>query len=88
MWAILSRGDELIGATLYDGNYWNPITYSLPGKPPEALTAEIYCFPRSVLTSWPPHSPVLIKISADNSPLNQFPVKNLFFSLIIKTFRH
>ena len=35
-----------------------------------------------------PHSPVLIKISADNSPLNQLPVKNLFISFIIKTFCH
>ena len=33
-----------------------------------------------------PHSPVLIKISADKRPLNQLTVKNLFFSLIIKTF--
>ena len=32
------------------------------------------------------HSPVLIKISADKRPLNQLTVKNLFFSLIIKTF--
>ena len=35
-----------------------------------------------------PHSPVLIKISADKRPLNQLTVKNLFFSLIIKTFCH
>ena len=28
-----------------------------------------------------PHSPVLIKISADKRPLNQLTVKNLFFSL-------
>ena len=35
---------------------------------------------------WTPHSPVLIKISADKRPLNQLTVKNLFFSLIIKTF--
>ena len=37
---------------------------------------------------WTPHSPVLIKISADKRPLNQLTVKNLFFSLIIKTFCH
>ena len=37
---------------------------------------------------WTPHSHVLIKISADKRPLNQFTVKNLFFSLIIKTFCH
>ena len=37
---------------------------------------------------WTPHSPVLIKISEDESPLNQLPVKNLFFSLIMKTFCH
>ena len=35
---------------------------------------------------WTPHSPVLIKISADRRPLNQLTVKKLFFSLIIKTF--
>ena len=35
---------------------------------------------------WTPHSPVLIKISADKRPLNQLTVKNLFFSLFIKTF--
>ena len=35
---------------------------------------------------WTPHSPVLIEISADKRPLNQLTVKNLFFSLIIKTF--
>ena len=35
---------------------------------------------------WTPHSPVLIKISADKRPLNQLTVKNLFLSLIIKTF--
>ena len=35
-----------------------------------------------------PHSPVLIKISADKRPLNQLTVKKLFFSLIIKTFCH
>ena len=34
------------------------------------------------------HSHVLIKISADERPLNQLTVKNLFFSLIIKTFCH
>ena len=56
---------------------------TLPVKSPEALTAEIDCFPRSVLAFT-----VLIKISADNSPLNQLPVKFFFFSLIIKTFRH
>ena len=37
---------------------------------------------------WTPHSPVLIKISADKRPLNQLTVKNFFFSLIIKTFCH
>ena len=37
---------------------------------------------------WTPHSPVLIKISADKRPLNQLTVKNLFFSLFIKTFCH
>ena len=37
---------------------------------------------------WTPHSTVLIKISADKRPLNQLTVKNLFFSLIIKTFCH
>ena len=37
---------------------------------------------------WTPHSPVMIKISADKRPLNQFTVKNLFFPLIIKTFWH
>ena len=36
---------------------------------------------------WTPHSPVLIKISAYKSPLNQLTVIN-FFSLIIKTFCH
>ena len=35
---------------------------------------------------WTPHSPVLIKISADKRPLNQLTVKKIFFSLIIKTF--
>ena len=35
---------------------------------------------------WTPHSLVLIKISADKRPLNQLTVKNLFFSLFIKTF--
>ena len=35
-----------------------------------------------------PHSPVLTSISGDKSPLNQLPVKKLFFSLIIKTFCH
>ena len=35
---------------------------------------------------WTPHSPVLIKISADKRPLNQLTVKNLFFSLFIKIF--
>ena len=35
---------------------------------------------------WTPHLPVLIKISADKRPLNQLTVKNLFFSLFIKTF--
>ena len=35
---------------------------------------------------WTSHSPVLIKISADKRPLNQLTVKNLFFSLFIKTF--
>ena len=35
-----------------------------------------------------PHSPVLINISADNSPLNLLTVKNSFFSLIIKTLCH
>ena len=35
-----------------------------------------------------PHSPVLIKISADKRPLNQLTVKKIFFSLIIKTFCH
>ena len=59
---------------------------ALPGKPPEILPAEIGCFSRSVLASGPPHSPVLI--AADNTPLNQLPVKNLFLSLIIKTFYH
>ena len=29
-------------------------THSLPGKPPEALDAEIDCFPRSLLASGPP----------------------------------
>ena len=38
------------------------------------------------LGTWTPHSPVVIKISADNSPLNQLPVN--FFSLIIKTCCH
>ena len=28
---------------------------------------------------WTPHSPVLIKISADKMPLNQLTVKNYFF---------
>ena len=28
---------------------------------------------------WTPHSPVLIKISADKIPLNQLSVENLFF---------
>ena len=37
---------------------------------------------------WTPHSPVLIKISADKRPLNQLTVKKMFFSLIIKTFCH
>ena len=37
---------------------------------------------------WTPHSPVLIKISADKRPLSQLTVKNLFFSIIIKTFCH
>ena len=37
---------------------------------------------------WTPHSPVLIKISADKRPLNQLTVKNLFFSLFIITFCH
>ena len=36
---------------------------------------------------WTP-SPVLIKISADKRPLNHLTVKNLFFSLFIKTFCH
>ena len=62
--------------------------HSLPGQPPEALTAENGCFHRSEVASGPPHSPVLIKISADKRPLNQLTVKNLFFSLIIKTFCH
>ena len=31
-----------------------PYRMALPGKPPEALTAEIDCFSRSVLTSGPP----------------------------------
>ena len=35
---------------------------------------------------WTPHSPVLIKISADKRPLNQLTVKKIFFSLFIKTF--
>ena len=35
---------------------------------------------------WTPHSPVLIKISADKTPLNQLTVKKIFFSLFIKTF--
>ena len=35
---------------------------------------------------WTSHLHVLIKISADKSPLNQLTVKKLFFSLIIKTF--
>ena len=60
----------------------------LPGQPPEALTAENDCFQRSVVASGPPYLPVLIKISADKSPLNQLTVKNFFFSLIIKTFCH
>ena len=58
------------------------LDYTLPGKPSEALTAEIDCFSRSVLASG------VIKISADKRPLNQLTVKNLFFSLIIKTFCH
>ena len=53
-----------------------------------ALTAEIDRFPRVSVGIWTPHSPMLIKISADNSSLNQLPVKNLFFSIIIKTFYH
>ena len=35
---------------------------------------------------WTPHSPVLIKISADKRPVNQLTVKKIFFSLFIKTF--
>ena len=35
---------------------------------------------------WTPHSPVLIKISADKRPLNQLTVKKFFFSLIVKHF--
>ena len=56
------------------------IEISSSGKPPETLIAEH--FPRSVLAL------VLIKISADNSPLNQLPVKKYLFWLIIKTFFH
>ena len=37
---------------------------------------------------WTPHSPVLIKISADKRSLSQLTVKILVFSLIIKTFCH
>ena len=66
------------------------LTFALPGKPSEALTSEIDCFSRSVLASGPspppPHSPVLIKISADNSPLNQLPVKFFFFHSSSKHF--
>ena len=47
------------------------------------------CFPRWVVVFIHLcHSPVLIKISEDESPLNQLPVKNFFFSLIMKTFCH
>ena len=62
-------------------------TLTLPGKPPETLTTEICCFSRSVVASGPPpthtSSPVLMKISADKTPLNQFTV---MFPLIIKCF--
>ena len=37
---------------------------------------------------WTPHSPVLIKISADKRPLNQLTVKKIFFSLIIVVNSH
>ena len=54
------------------------------GMPPEALTAENGCCQRSEDASGPPppHSPVLIKISVDNRPLNQPTVKIFFFFII------
>ena len=70
----------------------------------ELCTASIMHYHGNLLRPWPQKltvlvgqcwhldpcagPPVLIKISADNSPLNQLPVKSLFFSLIIKTFCH
>ena len=52
--------------------HWHGST--LPEKPPETLTAEIGCFPRSVLVAGPP-PPAFT--SADKSPLNQLAV--IFF---------
>ena len=52
----------------------NAYSSSLPGQPPEPLTAENGCFQWSMVAS----GLVLIKISADKMPLNQPTVKNLF----------
>ena len=59
---------------------------ALPGWPPWGPYRRKWLFSEVRGGIWTPHPPVLIKISANKRPLNQLTVKNLFFSLIIKTF--
>ena len=59
-------------------NRWEIITRVAPGGPDRRK----WLFSEVRGGIWTPHSPVLIKISADKRPLNQLTVKKNFFFII------
>ena len=56
MWDEITQPFPSFNVTTVEVGEWMS-NFTLPGKPPETLTAAIGCFPRSVLASEPPHSP-------------------------------